>query len=331
MALTYRLFEESDLPGLKRLWEQETGWGTITDAMFRRHVLENPAGDVTVVIAADDHSGEILGQFVFSPSRVSVRGREVLAFRPAAPILSKAARVIRSPNPLHHPAAAMYHFAIQELRARGDGLIYMVPDPRWLRFFQMFPMLHGGSQPLYSVPLPLVADPDASLPLGDGFSIAPAPNWDAPRIDALWQTWSRSHHCMVVRDSGVLPWKIGRGDYEITAVERGGDLVGLAAARQKGDRQYLICDILAADLGDALRAILTAVVHRAHAASVAASSTDHPIGKAAVLATPAMEPVVRALGFVRDAYDFPIVIHLLDASLDKNDVAPAHWYVSAND
>ena len=44
-----------------------------------------------------------------------------------------------------------------------------------------------------------------------------------------------------------------------------------------------------------------------------------------------MEPIVSGLGFVRDEYDFPLVVHVLDESLRAEDVSPTRWYVSAND
>ena len=44
-----------------------------------------------------------------------------------------------------------------------------------------------------------------------------------------------------------------------------------------------------------------------------------------------MEPVVRRLGFVQDAYDFPLVVHILDPNISMDEVAPTHWYISAND
>ena len=44
-----------------------------------------------------------------------------------------------------------------------------------------------------------------------------------------------------------------------------------------------------------------------------------------------MEPIVRDLDFVRDAYDFPLVVHVLDSSLSKEDLNPSQWYFSAND
>jgi hypothetical protein len=44
-----------------------------------------------------------------------------------------------------------------------------------------------------------------------------------------------------------------------------------------------------------------------------------------------MEPVIRSLGFVRDQYDFPLVVHVLDQKLRAADVNPSRWYVTAND
>ena len=106
--------------------------------------------------------------------------------------------------------------------------------------------------------------------------------------------------------------------------------MGLVASREKGDRQWLICDLLAADDGPALRATLAAAANVAHEESVARSGANE-LRKVAVLATSVMEPVVRSLGFMRDEYDFPLVVHVLDKSLPADDVRPERWYVSAND
>jgi hypothetical protein len=324
MALQYRLHEPEDLPALRALWEAETGWGSITDTMWRRYVEEHPAGGSAIVVATDRDSREIVGEFVFVPSLVWVQGREVRAFRPAAPIVSKRARGAFA-NPMHHPAVAMYNYAAKALRERGDGVIYMVPDPRWVRFLKMFPMLAAGTFPLWQVPVPL----DAPLALGDGHAAAPiAP--DDPRVDALWASTREQYRCAVVRDARALGWRLGGGEYDVVGIERAGELVGLSASRAKGDRQWLICDVMARDEG-ALHAALAAAVNLGHARALADGDGPGAVRKATVLVTPRMEPVARALGFVRDAYDFPLMVHILDASLSKADLAPAHWYVSATD
>jgi hypothetical protein len=325
LKLDYRLVQESDLPGVQQLWKEEAGWGTLAEEMWRRYVLDAPMGGISGTVATDTDAGRIVGQFIFVPSLVSVDGRELRAFRPGAPILAKSFR-FRSPNPLSHPIVAMYRYAAKALRARGDGLIYMVPDPRWMRLFKMFPFLQTGTFPLWRLPLPLAAP----LPLPEGFTAAPLTAWDE-RVDRLWETARKLHGCMVVRDSRTLPWKLGEAQHEVIAVERGGELVGLTASRQrKNEEQWLVCELLAADAGDALRATLASVANVAHEKALASLSSAKPIRKVTLLVTPVMEPVIRSLGFVRDEYDFPLVVHVLDESLKKF-VNPERWYVTAND
>lgn len=320
--LTYRLYQEEDLFTLVRFWEEETKWGKMTPENWRQQFIETPNGEASIALATNADTGQILGQFIFIPCLVCVNGRDVQAFRPFAPIMTKAARGFLSGA---HPIIEMYWHGVKALQARGGGLIYMVPDPRWLRFFRMFPFLIGGSFPLWSLSLPLTAP----LPLGDGYTMRPVKAWDE-QVDDLWHEASRLHGCQVVRNSRALRWKIGRGDYTVTAVEREGDMVGLVASQQRGDRQWLVCDLLAADAEDSLHNTLIAVTNIAHCEALI-PEREKPLIKVAVLATPIMEPVVRCLGFVRDAYNFPLIVHILDPTIPKEDVAPTQWYVSAND
>lgn len=327
MQLTYRLYQEQDSPGLLRLWEQETGWGTPRPEL-RQWLFEGNPYEGTFIVVAMDESQQIVGEFIFFASLVSVDGREVRASRAFAPIVSKVVRdSYRSINPFQ-PISAMYQLGVQVLQERGDELIYMVPNPRWMRFLRMFPGLHCGSFPLWSLPLPLT-DP---LLLGDGFTSRPLAAWDE-RVDRLWQAASRLHGCMAVRDARTLSWKVGNSHYDVTAVERGGEMVGLVASRKKGDRQWLIFDLLSADAEDSLRATLAAVCNLAHAkwAATDPEETEFRLRKVAVLVTPVMERAVRSLGFTRDDYDFPLAINILDPKIAEQDVMPARWYISAND
>jgi hypothetical protein len=333
LGLKYRLVREDDLPGVQRLWQEETNWGGLAEELWQRLVVQAPEWARVSGAVATDESGAIVGQFAFVPSLVAVNGREVRAFRPGAPIVSRSLR-FRDAHPLNHPAVRMYNYAVKALRARGDGLIYMVPDPRWLRLFKMFPFLHCGSFPLWQLPLPL----ERPLTSGDGYSASRLAALDDARIDRLWARARRLYDCQVVRDSRTLAWKLNEPGYEVVGVERGGELVGLAAGRAKGDRQWLLCDVVTADAGDALRETLLAAVNVAHEIAhdrarerAAAGGAAKPIHKIAVLTTPLMETALRSLGFQRGPYDFPLVVHVLDPSLTRHDVSPSRWYVSAND
>ena len=329
MTLKLEFHEVADLPGLERLWQEATDWGEQTLRRLHEWFMEAPFGRPRIVVATDVESGENIGQFRFMPSRVSVNGREVRAHRPFGTIITTRMReAVKSNNPLEQPAVAMYMHAVAELQARGEQLIYMVPDPRWVRLFRMFPFLQTGSFPLWSLPVPSEAGP---LALGRGLTAAPLAAWGDGRVDALWNAARRVHGCMAVRNADVLRWRLANATYTVTAIERGRELVGLVASRAKGDRQWLVCDLLAADDGDALRATLAAAANVAHAEAQARAGGADEIRKVAVLTTPVIEPVARDLGFVRDEYDFPLVVHILDDSLRAEDVNPARWYVSAND
>jgi hypothetical protein len=321
--VTYRRYRETDLPGVLSLWNKQTSWGSLTAEEWRQWYVDTPFGEACVVVAVNDMQ-EVLGQFVFTPALIQVNKRRLRGLRPSAPIVSTIlAADARNAHPDQHPVAAMYRLATKVLQDDGYDLIYMLPDPRWLRALQLVPGLLFGSFPLWSLALPL----SAPLYLGSGYSAAPLRDGDS-RVNALWAKASRYHECLVVRDETSLPWKVGGGS--VLGVERNGDLVGLAALQAKGEGQCLICDMLTADMNGALHATLAAAVNLAHERALGPTSHE-PLCKAALLVTPALEAACRTLGFVKDAYDFPLVVHPLTRSFTEEDVTPDRWYVSAND
>ncbi|HXQ72079.1 MAG TPA: hypothetical protein VN844_16405 [Pyrinomonadaceae bacterium] len=331
MGLTLEFHEVADLPSLDRLWAEETDWGEQSSEL-RRWFMEAPFGKPSVVIASDDTTGKAVGQFRFMPARVSVNGREVSAVRPFGTIVTKDAHeAAAARGPLDNPIWAMYFRGVDEFRARGIELIYIVPDERWVGFLKRGSVILAmagmkyGSFPLWSLQLPLT---DGPMSLGEGFTASSLVNWD--EVDQLWEASRKLHGCMVVRDANMLRWKLAQATFTITAIKCDGKLVGLVASREKGDRQWLICDLLAADDGPALRATLAAAVNAGHEEAIARVGANE-LRKAGVLATSVMEPAVRSLGFERDEYDFPLVVQVLDKSLQADDVKLERWYVSAND
>ncbi len=331
MGLKLEFFDNADLASLDQLWEDETDWGKQSQEL-RRWFMEAPFGKPSVVVATDAETGKAVGQFRYMPVRVSVNGREVSAVRPFGTIVTKEAHEAAAARTLlDNPIWAMYLRGADEFRARGVGLIYSVPDERWVGLFKrwapalrMFKIRYS-SFPLWSLPLPLVSGP---LSLGDGFTEMPLGTWDE-RVDRLWEAARKLHACMVVRDARMLRWRMAQTSYSVTCVQRDGELVGLVAAREKGDRQWLVCDLLGVD-EVALRATLAAAANVGHKESTTRGETNE-LRKIAVLATPFIESIVRSLGYARDDYDFPLLVHVLDKSLRADDVKPERWYVSAND
>jgi hypothetical protein len=325
MRLTYRLHTKADEPALIRFWSEHSGWDQVDAETWAHRLVRPPLGQAAIVLGTDPDSGEIRGQFAFIPSLVWCGSREVPALRPFAPIMHRDYRgsfLSMVINPLGHPAVAMYRYGVEALRQRGVGLIYMMPDPTWVRLLRLFPTMRCGCFPFWSRPLPL----PEPLPLAASFRVVPA-DLRGERVEHLWRAARELHGCTVVRDSRTLPWKVGSGDHEVIEVERGGELVGLVASRHKGDGQWLICDLLAADGGEALRATLAAACNVGNERALAGA----PIRKVGLLVTPPLEAAARDLGFARDAYDFYLAVQPLDPALSWDEVGPKRWYVSAND
>lgn len=245
MALKYEFHTNAALPGVEKLWREATGWGDKFD-QIRNWIDSSPFGKLHVVVATDTASGETVGQFCFATTRVIASGVEISAVRPfgtiVTPAMSQAASV---GSPLDHPVIAMYSCGIKELQAIGTQLVYMLPDPRWLRLFKMFPDTQTDSFPLWSLPVPL----DKPMVLSQEFSVAPFKASDE-RLDRLWEKSSRLHDCALLRNAAMLRWKIGTGAYTMIALERDGELVGIVASRQKGGQQWLICDMLCVTLAN---------------------------------------------------------------------------------
>jgi hypothetical protein len=322
MALNYRLYQEGDLPQLQKLWQGSTEWGALTPALFKTHVENAPFGR-PIVAVVQSIDGNIVGQTVLMPSRIAVRGEQVTAFRPLAPILDRSLRA-PSFNPMQHPILQLHRYALQELHSRGEQLLFMLPDPRWMVLIRMLPDFMHASFPLWSLPIAALS----GFKLEAGYTYALLMDEDK-RVDKLFDKAAEQFTCMIVRDAPALFKKAGPPDYTVLGVERRGELVGVVASKAKGDQQWLICDLLYSD-ADAELATLKAVCNLAHARALE-SSPSTAIKKVAILALPQLQSSLEELGFKRDKYDFHLVVKVISGSLSNADVHPSLWYLSAND
>jgi hypothetical protein len=328
VGLKYRLSTDADRETLVELWRTASGWDQVDAKTWAHRLIDPPFGEAAIAVAEDEESGRIMGQFAFIPSELFVNGLgHVKSFRPFAPIIREEIRAASmfGINPLNHPIGRLYLEGTRQLKRRGYRLMWAVPDPSWMRIFRLLPFLERGSFPLWSRPLPL----ERPLEIPAGYSVGPIAAWDE-RVDRLWERASTLHGVGLVRNSRTLPWKVGGGDYTVTTAERDGELVGLVASRAKGDRQWLICDMLAADAEEALGVTLRAAINDGNAEALR-RSPEAPVRKAAILVTSTLEPTLRRLGFARDEYDFPIIRQRLDKTLPKEPLSFDRWYVSATD
>lgn len=327
MGLEYRFRTTADDDQLLQLWCECSGWDQLDMSTWRHRFLETPLGEAKIVVVEDNN--RIIGQHVFFPGLVRVGNRIVNAVRPFAPIVRPEYRgsiAVLVTKPLSHPVVASFNYGANELGKGDADVLFMTPDPMWARLMKVMPSMQLNWFPLYSLPLP----PGTQPVMPDGFTTRLLTNWDDERIDQLEEKSATHYECSLLRNRKGLPWKLSHQQYEVQLIERDDDLVGLVASLQKGDRQWLICDTLVADMQDSLTATLTAVVNLAHDKSVVADD-ESPITKTSILATEPMKPVLKQLGFTKEKYRFPFVVKALNDRVSKDEIAPHKWYGAAND
>ncbi|HYR09843.1 MAG TPA: hypothetical protein VEQ60_18860, partial [Longimicrobium sp.] len=279
-GLTYRPFREEDLPGVLRLWEEESGWGGITPEQWRRWYVDRPDG-ACIVVVAEDGAGRLVGQAVFAPTVVRVDGEEVPAVRLGAPILARGTRrgSIRSQS---HPMVRLYRAGARASAEAGFRVLYAVPEHAWLPFFRWFGEFRMVEHPCAALRL---ADPDALRAAATGLTAAPASGFGA-EYDALWERAVErfSIRCAVDRGAARLRYRIG-GHVVLEARDGGGALAGYAAIHR---RTGLLEDVLARDPAE-LAPVLAASL------ACLAASAEGAGREVKAMETPALRPALDAL------------------------------------
>jgi hypothetical protein len=332
--LTYRLFRDSDLPGLLQLWEKNTKWGTLTPELWRQWYMETPDGPSLVAVALDEND-DIAGQLIFTPSRVVVVEREVRALRLSAPILRKDL----SGTSLHimdHPLLGLYKVGEEAAIAGGYGLWYALPRYGWLPYFQWLSHFvvrksHFAAQELAIAEYRCVESPvgqaSPTVTTEAGFLTArPAMDFGM-QYEMLWQCARDSFPitCGVVRSSSWLRYNNIRLLTLEVCDARDGTLVGYTVTRT---RPPLLCDILA--LNPARLAPVLAATLDWFATRQGAAATDS-VDRLDVMETPTLRPALHALGFTPVNYKFAFVCAMLDPSLPVAAIAPERWYIAPGD
>lgn len=317
-GLVYRPFRDADLPGVLRLWEEESGWGGITPERWRKWYVDRPDGPCLVMVA-EDGEGQVAGQLVFAPTVVRLDGEEVRAVRVGAPIVDRARRR-RSVRHPEHPATRLYREGAREAAAAGFRLLYALPEHAWLPFFRWL----GGFAEADVACLAVDAASAAASGLATGLRAAPGDGFGAEH-DALWERAAESFpvRCGVERGADRLRHRIGGHLVLEAREEAGGALVGYAAVNR---RTGLLVDILARTPAD-----LAPVLAAALAWLVAPPDGEPAIAQVKAMDTPALRPALAALGFAPIDYRFAFVCTPLDPSLSPERIDPERWYLAPGD
>ncbi len=320
--LTYRPFEEQDVPGLLRLWEEESGWGALDEATWRKWFVDTPYGPCLLIVAIDA-AGEVAGQMVFVPAVLNVNGESYRALRLSSPVLRKDIRRSTMRH-LNHPAIRLFSTGMDAAAHSGYDLIYAIPERAWLPFFR----LDFTAELFTSAEFECVA-----RPLTNDASLKTSTSAVAERVVRFGEDFEtlcdavRKHlpmPCGVDREPKWLQWR--HGGHAVVAVREcsGGSLLGYASFRK---HDGLLMDAIART-PDRLEEVLALAL--AHVASTP-SMLDEGVTAVKAMQTPALAPALDALGFEPDPYRFAFVSCTLSPALPRETVAPEQWYVMPGD
>ncbi|HEU4457329.1 MAG TPA: hypothetical protein VFR81_29945 [Longimicrobium sp.] len=315
--LVFRPFREGDLPGVLRLWEEESGWGGITPEQWRKWYVDRPDGACLVAVA-EDGDGRVVGQAVFAPTVVRVDGEEVSAVRLGAPILARETRrgSIRSQA---HPMVRLYRAGARACAEAGHRVLYAVPEHAWLPFFRWFGEFRMVEHPCAALPL---ADPGPLRAAAGGLAAAPAAGFGA-EYDALWERAAERFPIRCAVDRGAARLRHRIGGHVVLEARDGADgaLAGYAAVHR---RTGLLEDVLARDPAG-LAPVLAAAL------AWLAGSPEGAGREVKAMDTPWLRPALHALGFAPVDYRFAFVCTPLDPSLSAERIDPARWYLAPGD
>jgi hypothetical protein len=327
--LTYRLFEERDLPGLLRLWE-EAGWGTLSERQWREWYMETPYGACLATVAVDAR-GEVVAQEMFMPSLLNVDGREVRALRLSAPILRQELRG-ESLRRDEHPMIGLYKAAAEAAAQQGFSVVYSLPEYGWLSIFRLAPRFGvsrfaEASYPCVSLPVARanggceVVDDEA-----DKVTARPVAEF-GDEYDELWLSAQESFpiNCGVVRRRDWLRFRnSGRIAVEVREASDK-SLVGYTATKKQNG---LLADILARRPQDLSR-VLAATLKWLGAERGAGA--PEALTHLKVMQTPALTHALAAFGGETVDYRFAFTCNTFDPSVNIEQIEPERWYLMPGD
>ncbi len=321
--LTYRVYEDKDLPSVLKLWEEHSGWGAITEEQFAKWYLNTPNGRCLIIVATDD-GDEIAGQMVFIPTRLTVNSKEVKAYRGSAPILHPHCRQININNS-NHPAFAMIKKGIEEGKRRGYQLTYSFPAQGWATLLKAFPR--------YGLPHMNVAlfdcfsiDVEAYNNVQSNLTFTAILNQPFNNeYDELWENACTQFPiaCGVSRNAKWLEWKLGGHLVFECRQLAGNNLLGYVAINKKSG---LIVDMLAEtpeQLNQVLHAVLAFLKQDKSNTMVAKNITG--------MLTPATIAALKNIDYKKENYTFGFGCYLFESSPLAHETEISNWYMMPND
>lgn len=323
--LTYRLFEERDIPGILSLWENFSGWGGITEQQFDEWYIHTPHGKCIIIVGISEMD-EVVAQTVFIPATLFLDGKELKALRLSAPILHKDFRLTDLRNP-QHPAFRIVKTGIELGVKMGYHVLYSLPAHGWIGFMKLMPK--------FGMPEVLITEYDCvAISLNDesvweeetgNHLIVNVTDSFNESYDQLWADATQMFPvpCGIVRSSSQLQRKISH--HLVFAVSEDERLLGYTAYKKTDG---LLVDMLARNPGDLKRVFL---------ASLRAMHYKNPnrqvvsFEEIKLMLSPQIKSLIAGIKYQPVKFQFAFGCCPLQPLVDQNSIQPEKWYIMPDD
>lgn len=313
-----RLFKPDDLPGILRLWRDDSGWGEITEEQWRSWYMDTPWGE-SIIPVVEDSSGEIVGQGALNPFDIRLCRAIGIGYRVSAPILRTEIRTGSALSP-NHPTRRMLELGMETAKQRGAMIAYAMPLAAWRGFFHRIPGFQVQLFKCAKINLNETLSDSATDPLivehtmeleGEHIQL-----WESAfRTMRVQAAMERNLRLMNYRTSNQLTLNIRTSDSK---------LLGYVGIKNKTG---LIVDLVAKTTQDIGR-ILNAVSHSLRSG---VHRLDDDVESLKVMVTPQIQPHLDTIGSMPDVYKFLFCVCPLSNLVDSDMVQPSQWYLTGGD
>ncbi|MEO6733905.1 MAG: hypothetical protein ABIN01_21965 [Ferruginibacter sp.] len=320
--ITHRLCEERDKEAILQLWEEESGWGAITMEQFDTWFLNTPYGKCLIVVA--ENNDKIVGQIIYSPSRMIVDGQEIKTLRGSSPILSSDFRKGNIRN-YDHPAFAMMRAGFDLAYQAGYQCVYAFPAYGWLGLLKLFPRIMPNPSDTASFDCFAIGlDTNQTfISVEDSLNVMIAVDF-TNEYDALWEDAivQMPVKAGIVRKAKWLKYIIGGHLVLETRSAVDNSLVGYMAINKKSG---LMVDVFARNISD-LEKVFQQAVKALHFANPQKIKVN--FSKIKGMLTPVTQPIVSKIGYQTDPFRFAFGDYLLDTTIPFEKLAVSNWYMT---
>lgn len=317
--ITYRQYRKEDIPKIIDLWEENSGFGSLTNSDFETWFLNMPYEQAEIIIGENDNQ-QIIAQMVFMPCRATVDGKEVKAMRISSPIISKEHRFADLAD---HPVLKMFVQGMMVAATKGFSLLYLFPARGWLRAINAYSHIIKWNSATFNTSCISLDRAVVSHPKHQPFVYTQVSTFNA-EYDKLWEDAVKDFpiRCGISRKKEWLQYRLGDHCVIETRDKNSNALVGYIAVKKKTG---LLVDLLAASKIDLKKMFWGAM----DALALVQKETGQIVpGKVTAMQDPLIRYLLEARETEEVDFKFEFACCCLDRSIEQASIEVENWYLT---